>query len=175
MPCPVCQTHVEPNNLRAGGDGVLVSCPRCGEFRLSRTADTVYSRSLRESLPFRALVSHTIRGMQRTNGDRPVVTTTFLERLQGQRLPSPQEQADNLIRHLGSVIATPETMPSFVLTELVATVGCANVEGLAWIIAYTGEQGLTRGHFGVGWVNEHSVPIGLTFAGWQRYEELRRT
>src|SRR5260221_404963 len=103
--CPICQLTAEQ---RVSGDGVLVRCNGCGVYRLSRTASVTYERSLREDAIFRWVVSHAVRRMQREGGDPPLITTTILEHLQYEHLPSPKEQVDTLIRHFGAVIPTPE-------------------------------------------------------------------
>src|SRR6266700_4090671 len=58
---------------------------------------------------------------------------------------------------------------------LAAVVGAANADGLGWIVRHSNEQGFTHCPFCIGWADQPNFSIGLTFDGWQRYEELQRT
>ena len=99
-PCPVCGTKAQ---LQRTADRTLIKCSRCGSFGLSDTALTLLPTHATTQRS-RALLSHYVRRMQRT--DRwPIATWEVLENvLKTASLPTPREQADNVIRLLGDLL-----------------------------------------------------------------------
>jgi hypothetical protein len=84
-------------------------------------------------------------------------------------LPSVAEQADNLIRWLGEHLPGPGAFEQVSHEEHGAIVGTLDKEGFLFIV---------NGLEGVGLVQTdrtlQRTSVTLTFAGWERWEELRR-
>jgi hypothetical protein len=99
--CPVCKTSgcsktslvskSNPQPLRE-----RYECERCGAYVLLDKYGQLQELSLRQ----RALLSHTLRRMQRANGPRPEVSESILPN-PNEPLPSPAEHADSLILWIG--------------------------------------------------------------------------
>src|SRR5271170_2154815 len=106
--CIVCKT---PNTTREPGVGDFARfvCPRCGSFALSGTAESALERMLAEMPIRRSLMSHTLRRMQRLDQKQlHIIQNDELSTFwRDERLPSPLEQADNLILWIGDNQATP--------------------------------------------------------------------
>ena len=103
MRCPVCET--KDARQAHGADFTRFDCRRCGSFILSGSAVATIETKFNEKPLRRSLISHTIRRMQQPDdkhlrvikdeeGDLP----TFWR---NERLPTPQQQADNLILWIG--------------------------------------------------------------------------
>src|SRR5262249_38015772 len=121
--CPVCNT---PNATRQAGVGDFArfDCPRCGSFALGGSADSELGRLLAEMPLRRSLMSHALRRMQRPGSQRlHVITSDELPTYwREKRLPTPLEQADNLILWIGDNQATPATWLDVPLSVLAATI-----------------------------------------------------
>jgi hypothetical protein len=112
--CPICQTFPCESEIR--GDRANIKCPDCGNFAVSGTAVTVLPGLIGDDKRKAALISHMLRRMQAA--DRwPLLSSDVAEKiLQTESLPTPEVQADNLIRWLGDnspgresrLISTPE-------------------------------------------------------------------
>jgi hypothetical protein len=185
MNCIVCNTpnaRREPGfDDRAGADFARFDCLRCGSFVLTGTAEEVLPHRLDELPLRRSLMSHTLRRMQRpghthlrliTSDDLP----TFWSR---DRLPSPQEQADDLILWVGDNQPSAETRAE--ITQLVLS---------AWLGTALSSPGHPGGIAGWHWLHTELKPeklytledvkgdtigLRLTMAGWQRHAELKKT
>jgi len=92
-PCEVCvdqQAATIPTNI----DGVHQNCPRCGEFKLSRTANTIMRRGL--GTEKRARLSGWVREQNRS-GSIPMITSDNLNKILARPLPSLAERASALL------------------------------------------------------------------------------
>jgi hypothetical protein len=99
--CIVCNT---PNTRKQQGvDFARFDCPRCGLFALSGTAEATLEQRLAEEPLRRSLMSHTLRRMQRPDQKHfHIIRDDELPTFWSEgRLPSPLEQADNLILWIG--------------------------------------------------------------------------
>jgi hypothetical protein len=99
--CIVCKTLNTTREL--GPDLATFDCPRCGSFVLGGSAEATLPDRLTEEPLRRSLMSHTLRQMQRPDKKhlrliRDEDLPTFWSE---GRLPSPPEQADNLIFWIG--------------------------------------------------------------------------
>jgi hypothetical protein len=128
----------------------------------------------------RSLMSHTLRRMQRP--DQKHLHVIQVDELptfwREERLPSPLEQADNLILWIGQNQQTPDAWAFATPSEIAATVGIA--------VSVDGNDG-----GGWGWLNTQLYPkklyrlqqdpaaggkVGfmLEMAGWEKYESLKK-
>src|SRR3954469_23224514 len=110
------------------GDFMRFECPRCGAFALTNTAIATLPSKLRE-VPLRAaIMSHTLRRMQRTGDPErlPILNETELPTLWKQgRLPTPQEQANYLILWTGDNQRSAFEWAEGTSSLIAATVGTA--------------------------------------------------
>jgi hypothetical protein len=175
--CIVCNN---PNANRQEGDGDFArfDCPRCGSFALSGTAEPVLMQRLGE-VPFRrSLMSHTLRRMQRPDQKRfHVIGTDELPTFwREERLPSPLEQADNLILWIGDNQMTPHAWAETTQSGIAATIGIGvspdgnDSGGWAWLNTELTPKKLYRLH------PRPAPPVGLQLelAGWEKYEALKK-
>jgi hypothetical protein len=91
----------------------------------------------------------------------------LLKRIDEERLPAPREQADNLIRWMGDELRqrrNPTVGLQYDANFLAALIGANDKEGVAYVL----RELLKRQWIGP----DLNSPIGLTFAGWDRYDEL---
>ncbi len=173
--CIVCKS---PDTSRQAGDSDFAQfeCPRCGLFALSGTAESALDRMLDEVPLRRSLMSHTLRRMQRPAGEHlRIITADDLPTFwRDGRLPSPQEQVEQLILWIGdnqsaaqgAVVYTELSMEAWIGAALIGPPG--NAGGLRWLI----EQ--LKGSFFNSGYEKGRVRFQLTFAGWERYAELHR-
>lgn len=181
--CPVCQWSLI-DQPRSAGDAIRFNCPRCDIF--------IFSRSALEDLPSvlrtdrqRAALSYSIRRAQKVGGAPRYQHTEIHRILKLEFLPSPHEQADNLIRWLGDTAEGPGVTVAVNARDHGAIVGSlVSFDSFAYIIKgllnsslldgslldfrYIKPDGGTTGHA------EGQARVTLSFAGWKRYEELKR-
>jgi hypothetical protein len=94
-----------------------------------------------------------------------------LERIaQDKTLPTPAEQADNLIRYLGD-LGKPGSRTEIEDAHQGGVVGAINASGLMFVLQGLMAQGLLAKH---PMTTERTGYGILTLAGWARYEELKR-
>lgn len=166
--CLVCETAAE---VQENGGRMLFKCSRCGNFGLSGTAATL----LPEYLPTkrsRALVSHYLRRMQSAQ-KWPIATWGVLQGvLKTASLPTPREQADNVIRLLGDRLQDdPGSQVELDDEHTGGIVGTTSQEGLLYVLGELVNMRLLDAPY----IHQGSRRIvRLTFDGWGRYEELRR-
>ena len=175
--CIVC------NNPRATkreeADVARFNCPRCGSFALSGTAAGLLEQRLAEVPLRRSLMSHALRRMQRP--DQKHLRTIRDDELptfwSEGRLPSPLEQADNLILLIGDRQPTPSDWVDVTQSEIAAMIGIAvppdgnDAIGFAWLNSQLEAKNLYEFHptppGGV-------VRVRLRMPGWEKYEALRK-
>lgn len=185
--CPVCRTVLNtgwPNRRGnaehgpGGSDSYNVNCVQCGIFILTRTAvpglDKLVDRQ-RDALCF---AIH----QRRTNNDtKPIVDSALIKGIQKNIwLPSPAEQADELIRLIALKASSPSEPVSVTSHPDGASIGAFGQNGLSYLFDELVEQKLIRGrkeHFAptnsTNWP-EAGLLVRLTLSGWQRWEQLRR-
>lgn len=93
-PCEVCNKE-QAITYTPQFDGVHQLCPRCGEFKFTRTAGTIL-RGVAD-LKKRALLSGWVRE-QNNSGSISLITTTVLENVLQRALPSVAQRAFSLLK-----------------------------------------------------------------------------
>ncbi|MFZ5781353.1 MAG: hypothetical protein ACOY4R_14270 [Pseudomonadota bacterium] len=107
--------------------------------------------------------------MQMTD-DRPLLSSDVAEKiLQTESLPTPEVQADNLIRWLGDHSPGPGESVTIEPATHSAIVGAMTPRGFHFILNGLRNEELVAGQQVMG----HRQQVYLTFPGWRRYEELR--
>lgn len=174
LTCPVCDAQVgRRENDPTGRDAVVVDCPHCGNFAISG--------SLAASLPhFRSIsrdaspkLSHALRRSAESN-ERPMFTTYTAEAVLKQPLPRPSEQADLLVRWLAENVDGPGETLWIAHATHGAIVGARSSAGFELVLDHLFENGLVTGHQIQTNAGGDTADATLTFAGWERYESLRR-
>ena len=85
-------------------------------------------------------------------------------------LPTPQEQGENLIRWLGDHLPDPGRRLRIDFPGTGARIGAHSPEGFLFIVQGLLSSGLLLGDL----ILAGAAHVTLTFAGWVRYDELRR-
>jgi hypothetical protein len=174
MNCPVCKeagcskapsTKADPFGYERAYD-----CPRCGRFILSDFLRDGALVGLADKQ--RAVLSHRLRRKQRAGSAPPLILQSDLPQVDDP-LPTPAEQADNLILWTGynqpSQAESVETSEPLVSAWIGAPITPNSVNsGLQWLLMQ-GEVTRLLEKSGLG------LPyrLWLKFAGWQRYEALK--
>jgi hypothetical protein len=175
--CPVCEEPVEP---RAGdyGDKVYVDCPVCGMFGISRSAISMLSGAVEKNPAARMLVSHYVRktlsNIDPTSLDTPLLTSKLLGAvLDFADIPAPREQANYLILWLGDKLrnSDPGSYVPLTAKQQASIMGAASTNGAAYVGEYLAESRVVHGPRSI----DGGGHLGLTFSGWDRYDELQRT
>jgi hypothetical protein len=174
--CPVCKSGGTHWN-RTGKGNWRVSCPRCGEVNLTDSLESVLQPMLDDGIHRRALMSHNIRRMGQANGELLLIDTNSVESFWlGERLPTPQRQADDLILWVGDNQLSPDEVIECGVPFLSAWVGTSLKQtdlsggGLHWLCKYLSDVKLlvTQPKTKSNW------SMQLTMQGWERYSELKR-
>src|SRR5262245_46024142 len=101
--CPVCKSTLTHPLNRVGGEAHDLDCPHCG--RLTVTAHSLVDLHAERDDFRRQLLSHTVRQMQ-VGDSRPYLDSATVSRiLETRTLPTPKQQADNLVLLLGQSLA----------------------------------------------------------------------
>jgi hypothetical protein len=170
-PCPVCQ-RVLSRPPQDNGDRTLFDCKHCGTFGLGGAAATLLPRNLERQKRLPAVFSHYLRRMQITD-NWPVITWEVAQKiLKEGTLPSPREQADNLIRWLGDASSDdPGKVLGITHEGQGAIFGTTSDDGLAYIVTELLKAELLEAPYRQ---QGNISTVQLTFEGWGRYEELRQ-
>ena len=171
--CPVCNRVLTKPPSRRGqaiGDRLFYECPRCGNFGLTHIAEANLSSWLDASWNNKMALSHLLRRMQ-MGGEWPLVGPELVDAIIATtELPTVQEQADNLIRWLGSIQIGPGEPVRVTEGEQGGIVGALTSGGFSFIVRGLEAEGLIKGNHTLA----EGSDIELTFAGWQRWEDLWR-
>jgi len=135
-------------------------------------------RSKLDSRPHRrALMSHNIRRAEQTNAKPPLISTYNVESFfLGERLPTPQRQADDLILWVGDNQSSPDEAIRCDVPFLSAWVGTSLKSsdlkggGLHWLCQYLTDSKLLK----IEPKTKSNWSMGLTMEGWHKHSELRR-
>lgn len=177
--CPICGSRA---TIASIGIAQSISCPRCGEYELGDRAKALadsWRTGTDPQHPSRGKfsASHRIRGMQNEGARKPVVSDSILPALWMQRLPNPQQQADNFILVLGDAGLAHNEFVRRDVWALCAQIGTEDdpIAGTTGGLNMITEQ-LTK----KGFIKHDPFPkdglaaFRLTFEGWGEYERLRR-
>ena len=176
--CVVCN-NPQAKRQEGLGDFARFDCPRCGAFVLTETAEAVLERLLAEVPLRRSLMSHTLRRMHRPDQKHlhKITGDELPSYWKEDRLPTPLEQADNLILWIGDNQQTPTTWVDGTASIIAATVGIAVSEdgndsgGWAWLNSQLEPKKLYRFYPNpLGGI----VRVMLELPGWERYEALKK-
>jgi hypothetical protein len=165
--CPVCASEQKAlqRTHPVVSDVKFYSCPRCGIYGLTGTAQAALPALLKGNRNRAALFGHALQNLQRKEA-LPIVEAKVAETiLKNNKLPTAQEQADNLIRWLGDNATGPGEPLKLSFKEHGFIVGAKSDDGFNFVLLGLKDTGAISAAPG-GWI--------LTFEGWRRYEELRK-
>ncbi len=189
--CPVCNTDIQRPTSSFVDERMLgsFSCRRCGDFTLDKKMlhpDTLRDGILKRDVLKIAALSHWIRTEYESKMKQPpdsqgwrkaiVLSRPFVESITKNPHPSPVDQADGLVRWTGDNTRAGETIPVDKY-RIEAIAGSADPTEFCLVFDYLMDQGIITGerrYGNTGAVRPRDILIGLSFRGWQRYQELKR-
>ncbi len=159
-PCELCGTPAETTD--SGGWGVQERCPRCGEFRITGTAQTTI-RNIPE--PDKAKLSGWVRD-QNILGEIPQLNDDRMRQLAASPMPSIGQRADRLLSY--AIRKQQKLGDTFTVIDpaLIAVTYSRDEDELQYLVQYLRDEALIK-HTGMGGITE------ITPAGYMRYEELQ--
>lgn len=122
-----------------------------------------------------SLISYCIRKSGKPHEHFSLLSEVFCNFLKESKLPSPQEQADNLVLWLGDNLKYPGKTKDINPIPFQAIIGAISDSGVEFIVQSLNNDGLIIGNS----LKSQSVcgkwkNVQLTFKGWQHYDELKR-
>jgi hypothetical protein len=167
--CTACLLLLPTRGVQALPDAYKFTCPRCGEFVLTGSADAVLTARLPEEQDKIPVLGHYLRRMQRAE-HRPMLGSAVVQKiLETAELPSPFEQADNLLRLVAERVFAPGELTTIRNDYDLFIVGAKTEAGVRFLMRALIERGLLTGD-----VAQDRSAVTPTLEGWQRYDELRR-
>jgi hypothetical protein len=173
--CPACRRrngglcHQVPVDF----DGGEFHCEMCGPFQISGTALAVLTPEDDPLSPIqRAALAYRIRSNHDAEGKQPFIDTYWLDAfVANARLPTPNEQAANLIRFIGNQVGKSGKPVHRLPPHLWASIGSPNPIFAGDIAKQLGEANLLSGQP----IQPVNGPFDLAMAnltldGWERYE-----
>lgn len=179
--CPVCLSPGGANcvSWSEGKAATSFRCEICGDFEASSSALLSYLHAdYAEWTPLKhAALAHVVRRSNDADGQRPMIMTDWLRahfeenRL---RLPTPAEQATNIIRYIGDRTSDSGEPLDSAPASFFASVGAASQDAAMRIVRQLIARGIMSGieasHFGS---PHETMDLDLTLAGWELYEAER--
>src|SRR5262245_27893824 len=145
--CVVCESRLNHGPFPPGDhrrELMYYPCPRCGDFRISWEANDDIGDLLRSHPERRAILSHGIRRLHRTTGNKPpVILNAVARHILEQKLPTPGEQVDNLVIWLGEQGEAQGTGTGIDIPYPFAAgiIGTVDRGGVKWVVqTLQGEQ-----------------------------------
>ncbi len=108
--CPVCRSRLKSGPANLFPRAIYYQCPKCGQFGLTASAEAQLFNLLATPRN-ESVLSYAISKAPRTGPDTPVFDFEDCNKIvEADFLPTPQEQAENLIRWLGDHLGGPGEM-----------------------------------------------------------------
>jgi len=165
--CHICKQGVLPSEWRTDGEDTLdTACRTCGLYSVTRKVLRVIDQVVTERNAKSALLSFNVRRMQRGEGNAVKLTQELIDEFLKRDLPTAAEQANNFILWLGDKTA-PGQVRAVKEMEDYAAVGAYLSDGLYYLIRNLKSVSILEERGG-------AVDACLSFAGWKRFEELKR-
>lgn len=139
-PCEICATEAEIVGSYDQGNDIGWECPRCGIFRLLRSASAFLPR---QSKTDRAKISGWIFDRNK-EGESPEITRDLLERVLARPLPTIAERADRLL--LEAIRGQERLGDGFNLTDpgFIAATYSQDRQEVETLFRLLSEQGLVK-------------------------------
>ena len=168
--CPVCQLQLTNTEPLDDIENHRIKCDNCGQFRITSSAVAALSRGSKAFPEFPAILSHRIRRLQHAN-EWPLINSYFVSNLDSSdpRLPTPQEQCENLVVALGEKLRHPGATEELPFATSRAEVGAVDEDGVRFVVNALEERGLVVAH-----TYNQGANISLSLDGWEAYSSLVR-
>jgi hypothetical protein len=175
--CPVClcQDGYQCVRLPYGNyDATLFDCDVCGKFAVSGTAidDYLDNQMMKLTKVKRAALSHQIKSNAKL-GHKPRMLTTYDLQLAVDNpasLPSPAQQAANIIRFIGGHVTDEGAAIESIPPDFGAIIGSPSREFAFDILSELKKLGFVTAMFPSDLNAFHAQEVTLTLAGWDKYE-----
>lgn len=152
---------------------MLIDCPRCGEYALSGSLSETLAGLRSADADASPKLSHALRRWREAS-KRPMLTTYLADAVVKHPLPRPREQADLLLRWLAENVPGPGETAQITYDTHGAIVGSKSPAGFRLVVDHLFESGLATGLQPRVFQGRDKANATLTFAGWDRYEDLKR-
>lgn len=178
--CPVCRDpEAQCEITEELANRTAFECSVCGSFVVAgsalkgklHTGTEVWLNKLQH-----ALLSHRVREINDGGGEPPLLTTYDVDQvISSGRLPSPAQQAVNIIRFLGDRISESGNPVRELPPHFHASVGSPNRDFALRICQQLAARGLVSAMDTATFDSPYDVmQVDLTLDGWERYESERR-
>lgn len=147
------------------------NCGVCGTFELTDLAKSCIPGFLEKDKRFRAVASHHIRKSQSGLDQVPRFNEASLTALIGAPLPRPKEQADQLIREIGTHSSELGNAVSLDLKQIGAVIGAISDRTAIEILKQLRAANMIEFENPI--MADKARSLRLTFAGWEHYESLK--
>lgn len=182
--CPVCATENNTEAPRRCGELEYYSCQRCGPFFLRFRSDDLSAlltkekegarlpRELTTDLGKIAALSHWIRTWYESHGREPTLDWELVKSIIKEPRPSLPDQADNYVRWIGDNVKVGGQYVTVEESAIQAIVGSATVQEFELVSTHLLRDARLIDHG----ESKNGVwrRVTLSFAGWERYRELKR-
>ena len=168
--CPFCGSEaIVARNGRI--DLIRVNCGNCGKLQVDELFLAEVQERLANDRRVRPRLRHWLQKRPEQQGRLVNLSRELFERIISQPLPAPREQADNLIRWIGDQLRDdPGRTVRIPLDSVAATIGAFSTDSLFYVMRAVGDARLLYPEAGT-----PSEAFGLTFLGWDRYDELQKS
>ncbi|NTW33459.1 MAG: hypothetical protein HGB12_12695 [Bacteroidetes bacterium] len=167
--CPVC--HLTGTVQESIGNTVQYICKRCGTFKLDMIEADNLDVKLSRNSRLRTALSYYICSIQQNQESPPYLSLEVIEKILAiPNLPSPTEQAENLLIWVADQIETPGVFIQIDDLKAPAKIGAKDINGVTFIVDSMIKSGLI--------INDTRMSMNrsvtLSFEGWDRVDQLRR-
>lgn len=164
--CPICKTETPEEAFHDSANKKII-CPHCGKFKITPHAQIMFENN--EDIKNKSwIISYWIRNHQIKDDFISIHTGNIKKIIEETDIPKPREQADNLIRWIGDNTETYNESKEITTIYLAPIIGTKDDEGVLYIIEHLNDTGfLTLTDL------SGTLILGLTFEGWDRYEEIK--
>lgn len=157
------------------GGWVGVDCPNCGNYNLADQFHRDYLANGRLGASQLATLSFAVRRMQSATNPPFVIESEARKILQTTKLPSANEQVNNLVLFLGRELDEPGGQYQLTASYMRARLGCITKKAAAWVFEQAFGRKLIQGESKPQRAIDDTVVVGatLTIDGWERFEHLQ--
>ena len=161
-PCPVCGQEEVTREYRM--PWYHIDCPVCGQFRYEDCPEVLALRDFKLGSAPRMVLSHLLRQGSLVN-TATLSPGMVRQAIDDPRFENPAEQADNLVRHLGSKQRSPGHGLPLSSRQLASIMGSQDEANVQFVLDYMRAKAIVEVDLGM---------LRLTFDGWERWRGLQR-
>ncbi len=139
--CEVCVEQLATTISSDGLDLVHQSCPRCGEFKVSRTACSIIRQGLGKDR--RALLSGWVRNQNRL-GSVPIITSDNLKKVLATQLPTVIERSNALLEEAATGMKSLGDKFNITEPRFLAATYSSSASDVNYLMSVLRDQGLAE-------------------------------